>query len=65
MSARGIAPLTQDQAEEQLPVTKHDRDAVARLAYAYSELRSMNNVPGTSDEDWYRAEQELGVGDPS
>jgi hypothetical protein len=65
VSVPAIAPLTQDQAEEQLPVTKHNREAVAQLAYAYWEMRSMNNVPGTSDEDWYRAERELGVSDPS
>jgi hypothetical protein len=65
MSAPAISQLTQGQTEEPLPVTKYDREAVARLAYAYWEMRLMDNVPGTADDDWYRSEQELGVGGPS
>jgi hypothetical protein len=38
---------------------KKDAQEVALLAYAYWEERVRNNVDGSAEEDWYRAEQEL------
>jgi hypothetical protein len=37
-----------------------DDEAVARLAHAYWEDRMKNNIAGSAEEDWYRAEEELG-----
>lgn len=37
-----------------------EHEDIAKLAYAYWEERSMNNLPGSTEEDWYRAEMELG-----
>ena len=37
-----------------------DDEAIARLAYALWEDRLKNNVSGSAEDDWYRAEQELG-----
>ena len=35
-------------------------EAIARLAYTHWEERLKNNISGSAEEDWYRAEQELG-----
>ena len=34
-------------------------EAIARLAYTHWEERLKNNISGSAEEDWYRAEQEL------
>ncbi len=52
MSAPAVSPLT---IEEQ-----PDHEAIARLAYSFWEMRAMENMPGSAEEDWFRAEQELG-----
>jgi hypothetical protein len=36
-------------------------EAIARLAYAHWEERLNNNISGSAEENWYRAEQELGA----
>lgn len=36
-----------------------DEDGVARLAYAYWEERLRNRIPGSAEDDWYRAEQDF------
>jgi hypothetical protein len=36
-----------------------DREAVSRVAYGYWEERSKNNVEGSAEGDWYRAEQDF------
>jgi hypothetical protein len=41
-------------------VPSRDDEAVARLAHAYWEDRLKNNIPGSAEEDWRRAEEELG-----
>jgi len=41
------------------PPASPEREAIARLAYAYWEERLKNNVAGSPEEDWYIAEQEL------
>ena len=37
------------------PVLEHEE--IARLAYSYWEARGSS--PGSAEEDWYRAEEEL------
>jgi hypothetical protein len=40
---------------------RSDNEAIARLAYGYWEEWMRNNISKSADEDWYRAEEELGV----
>jgi hypothetical protein len=65
MSASAIAPTLHDPIDDQFAMTVPDHEVIARLAYALWESRSMNNISGTPEEDWYRAERQLGVGDHS
>ena len=39
--------------------TPRSDEAIARLAYTHWEERLKNNISGSAEEDWYRAEQEL------
>lgn len=43
------------RAESAMPSPSHEE--IARLAYDYWEARS--GLAGSSEEDWYRAEQEI------
>jgi hypothetical protein len=45
--------------QEAPPAEVQDREAVARLAYAFWEERARNGMPGSPDEDWLRAEHAL------
>jgi Protein of unknown function (DUF2934) len=38
-----------------------DHKAIARLAYEYWEERQQNNISGSAEDDWYRAEKHLGI----
>ena len=40
--------------------TVPDREAIARLAHEYWEERLENNISGSAEDDWYRAEEDLG-----
>jgi hypothetical protein len=59
MSASATAPFIDHQIEDQVSFTTPDQEAIARLAYSIWETRMLNGIPGTSEEDWYQAEQEL------
>jgi hypothetical protein len=37
-------------------------EQVARIAYELYLQRVANGAPGSADEDWHRAEQQLGAG---
>jgi hypothetical protein len=41
------------------PKAFRDDEAIAHMAYAYLEDR-LKNSPGSTEEDWFRAEQALG-----
>lgn len=38
-----------------------DREVVSCLAYEYWVERQQNNIPGSAEDDWYRAEKDLGI----
>jgi len=51
--------LEENDALQPASPASPQREAIARLAYAYWEERLKNNVAGSPEEDWYIAEQEL------
>lgn len=36
-----------------------DQEMIARVAYSYWEERQAQNVPGSAEEDWFRAISDL------
>jgi hypothetical protein len=43
----------------ELSFQTRDQEGVALLAYSYWEERMRNNIPGSAENDWYQAEQDL------
>ncbi len=56
--ATPVPPAQADGGSAASRVPRLESEAVARLAYSYWEARGGRN--GSPEEDWFRAEQELG-----
>ena len=53
-------PDLETPALSESSTTPRSDEAIARLSYTHWEERLKNNSSGSAEEDWYRAEQQLG-----
>jgi len=57
-----VSPVESSPEPPPLPAESKvapDREEIALLAYSFWEKRVQAKIPGSADEDWYRAEQHL------